>query len=112
MKHTGGCHCGKVRFEVETDIKKVMECNCSHCHKKGFLMHFADKAGFTLLSGKENLSEYHFNKGAIHHKFCRDCGVESFSDSDAFPQMMINARCIDELDTDALPKEKFNGKDY
>lgn len=112
MKHTGSCHCGNVRFEVETDIDKVMECNCSHCHKKGFLMHFADKAGFKLTSGEDNLTEYHFNKGAIHHKFCKTCGVEAFSDSDAFPQMMINARCIDGLDTDALPKEKFNGKDY
>ena len=25
----GGCHCGKVRFEIETDPSYVSECNCS-----------------------------------------------------------------------------------
>ena len=23
----GGCHCGKVRYEVETDLASVMSCN-------------------------------------------------------------------------------------
>jgi hypothetical protein len=29
--HGGGCHCGRVRYEVATDLGTVIECNCSHC---------------------------------------------------------------------------------
>jgi hypothetical protein len=29
MNYKGGCHCGKVAFEVEGELKQVMECNSS-----------------------------------------------------------------------------------
>ena len=29
--HTGGCHCGRVRFEITTDLSRASECNCSLC---------------------------------------------------------------------------------
>lgn len=109
--YQGGCHCGAIRYEVATDLAQVLACNCSHCHKKGFLLHFADKGSFHLLSGAENLTVYHFNKGTIHHKFCTTCGVESFSDNDAFPKMAINARCLDDFDTSSVPTETYNGKE-
>ena len=31
--HTGGCHCGAVRFEVELDATRGSRCNCSICNK-------------------------------------------------------------------------------
>jgi hypothetical protein len=34
----GGCHCGRIAFEVDGEIGTVMECNCSHCRPKGYLM--------------------------------------------------------------------------
>ena len=37
MLHKGSCHCGKVAFEVETDLDQVVSCNCSHCRRKGYL---------------------------------------------------------------------------
>lgn len=35
MRYTGSCHCGKVAFEVEGELKEVLDCNCSICQKKG-----------------------------------------------------------------------------
>ena len=35
--YTGGCHCGKVRYEVETALTPVLDCNCSICQKRGAL---------------------------------------------------------------------------
>lgn len=111
--YTGGCHCGAVRYEIETeaDIEKAMECNCSHCHKKGMLLHFIDKEKFKLLSGKENLGEYQFNKKAIRHLFCKTCGTQSFAEGVSFPKACINVRCLDGVDTSKLALEPFNGKD-
>ncbi len=38
--HTGGCACGAVAYEVDTDLEGLMECNCSHCYPKGFVLAF------------------------------------------------------------------------
>lgn len=80
MKHyTGSCHCGLVQYEVDVDLEKpVIECNCSHCERKGFLLSFTARENFKLLSGEENLTEYKFNKNVISHLFCNTCGVQCF----------------------------------
>ena len=28
MSHRGGCHCGKIGFEVDGEFDRVVECNC------------------------------------------------------------------------------------
>jgi hypothetical protein len=36
-KHTGSCHCGAVRFEVDADVKKgASRCNCLHVKPAAF----------------------------------------------------------------------------
>ena len=72
MKYTGGCHCGKVRFEVDMDLKEVISCNCSMCAKRGSLLAFVPEENFTLLSGEDALTDYQFNKKVIHHLFLWD----------------------------------------
>lgn len=109
--YTGSCHCGAVRYEVETDLSETMVCNCSHCHKKGFIMKFVEKEKFKLLTGDDNLTSYQFGKKNIDHLFCKTCGVESFSRGNNFPKMMVNVRCLDDVDTETLSPKLFNGKD-
>ena len=111
MKYVGGCHCGAVRYEVETELEKVLECNCSHCHKKGLLLNFVDKDKFTLLSGAENLADYRFNKKSIRHFFCKTCGVQSFAEGVTFPKACVNVRCLDGVKLEKLTIAPFNGKD-
>src|SRR6185437_10596849 len=114
-KYTGGCHCGAVTYEVETELDKVMECNCSHCSKKGFLLHFVPATQFALLSGEDNLTEYRFNKKKIAHLFCKTCGVESFARGqrpDGTATVMINVRCLDGVDPHTLTITQVNGKDF
>ena len=36
-RYQGGCHCGRVRFEIDVEIGTIIDCNCSICAKKGFL---------------------------------------------------------------------------
>lgn len=110
--YSGGCHCGAVRYEVETDLAKVIECNCSHCSKKGFLLTFVDRDKFTLQSSEDILIEYFFNKKSIRHLFCRVCGVQSFAEGVDFPQVAVNVRCLDGVDLVTLSIEQANGKDF
>jgi len=109
--YTGGCHCGAVKYEVETDLETVIVCNCSHCHKKGFMLAFVPKDKFTLLQGEGAQKEYLFNKKSIRHFFCTTCGVQSYAENDAHANMAINVRCLDGVDPESLTLTPYNGKD-
>jgi hypothetical protein len=97
MKHTGGCHCGAVRFEVEApDDVEVEECNCSICRMTGFLHLIVPKFAFVLLQGEESLSLYTFNTGVAKHYFCSSCGIKSFYIPRSNPDGVdVNVRCLD-----------------
>ena len=54
MVHTGGCHCGRVRFEVTAPAKiEVADCNCSICSKSGYLHLIVPADRFKLVSGAD-----------------------------------------------------------
>ena len=109
-KYNGSCHCGNVRFEARMDLKDALTCNCSHCHKKGFVLTFIPESQFVLLSGKDNLTTYQFNKKIIDHLFC----VQSFGKGkghDGSPTVAINLRCLDDVDISKLNTKEYNGKD-
>jgi hypothetical protein len=113
MKHTGGCHCGKVRYEVEMNVEKAMSCNCSICLKRGTLLDFVPETNFKLVSSESDLGDYQFNKKVIHHLFCKTCGISSFSKAtapDGRKMVAINVRCIDNVDLSALKIREYDGK--
>jgi hypothetical protein len=110
--HTGSCHCGAVKFEVTTDLKSVISCNCSLCSRAGYLLSFVPSAQFKLLSGEDNLQDYRFNKHAIAHVFCKTCGVRSFAKGkrpDGQEMRAINVRCLAGVDPESLTITKVDG---
>lgn len=111
--HAGGCHCGRVRYRIETDLVMVLDCNCSFCQKRGALWTYVGGDQFTLLSGEDVLTDYQFNRKVIHHLFCRACGVGSFSEGqseDGSKGYGINVRCLDDVDLKALTLTPYDGK--
>jgi len=112
--HTGGCHCGKVRYRVDIDLgAPVISCNCSMCGRSGTLLSFVPAAQFQLLSGDDLLTEYQFNKHVIHHLFCRVCGIKSFArgiDRTGGATVAVNTRCLDGVDVARLNVTAFDGK--
>jgi hypothetical protein len=111
-KHTGGCHCGRVRYEIEADIHEAMSCNCSLCQKRGYLLAFVPRSQFTLLSGENDQTDYQFNKKVVHHVFCSTCGVSSFGtgSGDYAETVAINVRSLDDIDLGAVTVKPFDGK--
>ena len=111
--HTGGCHCGAVRYEAATDLAQVISCNCSICTKRGLLLSFVPVEKFRLLAGEDQLADYQFNRHVIHHLFCRGCGVESFARGampDGTKMVALNVRCLDDVDVGALTLTPFDGR--
>ena len=111
--HDGGCHCGRVRFEVTADITEVTDCNCSICAKKGFLHLIVEPSQFRLIQGEDALSTYRFNTGVARHTFCANCGIHPFYTPRSHPDKVdVNARCIDGLDLSGLNIVPFDGKNW
>jgi hypothetical protein len=111
--YSGGCHCGKVRFEAVTDLAKVVACNCSICTKRATLWSFVAPERFTLLAGGDALTDYQFNKHVIHHLFCSTCGILSFARGtlgQGQEMIALNVRCLDGIDLDALTIGTFDGR--
>ena len=77
MTHKGSCHCGQVTFEVEGTFDTAMECNCSHCSRKGYLLWFVPRTQFTLRSPESALAIYTFNKHAIQASFLSQVRVRA-----------------------------------
>ena len=112
ITHRGGCHCGRVRFEVDAPAQiQALDCNCSICAKTGFLHLIVPAAQFRLLQGDEVLVDYTWGTGAARHRFCGVCGIKSFyvprSHPDGFD---VNVRCLDEGTMTRLEVTPFDGR--
>ena len=86
--YSGSCHCGKVRFEMTAEITRASACNCSTCGRLGWLMVSVPPGQFKLQSGTDAQTDYQFGK------------------------VIVNLRCVEGLDVDALEVEKFDGRSY
>lgn len=113
MTHTGPCHCGAVRFEVEADLEaSTVRCNCSICAKTRFWLAFVPATRFRQLQCEADLADYRFDAGRIRHRFCTRCGVKPFGQSADGQGVAINVACLDDLSPErlaALPVRYVDG---
>ena len=114
VKHSGGCHCGRVRFEVTAPARlEVSDCNCSICSKSGFLHLIVPADQFVLVCGGGDLTTYTFNTGVAKHTFCSHCGVKSFYIPRSHPDgVSVNARCIDSETVESMSIAPFDGRHW
>jgi len=113
MTHQGSCHCGQITFEIEGDINQVLECNCSHCDRKGFLLWFVPRAQLRLTTPEASLSTYTFNKHVIKHHFCAKCGCAPFGfgkDPSGAETAAVNVRCLSAVDRSKLKVMQYDGR--
>src|SRR5215510_10983836 len=112
MTHKGSCHCGQIAFEVEGKFDTVMECNCSHCSRKGYLLWFVPRTQLVLQSPDSALSTYTFNKHVIKHHFCGRCGCApfGFGVQNGTEMAAVNVRCLEDVELSTLPRQFFDGR--
>lgn len=113
MKYKGSCHCGKIAFEVEGELKGAMACNCSICSRKGSLLWFVSRDQMKLLTPEADVATYKFNKHVIAHQFCRVCGTHPYGegvDPKGNRMAAINIRFLEDVDLAAVPVQQFDGR--
>lgn len=112
--HKGGCHCGRVTFEVTApDDIEVTECNCSICRMTGYRHLIVPRADFRLLSGADDIETYTFNTGAAQHHFCRHCGIKSWYVPRSHPDgVSVNVNCLDPATIRSQHISRFDGRNW
>lgn len=112
--HRGGCHCGRVKFEVDAaaDIVATI-CNCSICSMTGFLHLIVGQNDFRLLQGADDIETYTFNTGVARHIFCRYCGIKSYYVPRSHPDgISVNINCLQPGTIASLTSEPFDGRNW
>ena len=99
---TGGCNCGKVRFQVEGDPIRVGVCHCQICRKDtGSSFNF-----FAVWSSK-NVAIVGDTESWIHstdHRhFCATCGSSLYSIVNGTNEVEIRAGAFDDAPSGLLP---------
>lgn len=115
MNYHGSCHCGRIAFDVEGELTQAMECNCSHCSRKGYLLWFVPREQFTLQTPESDMSVYTFNKHVIQHYFCPTCGCAPMgfgTGPDGKAMAAVNVRCLESVDMANLKRAQFNGRNF
>jgi hypothetical protein len=110
----GSCHCGTVRFTADIDLAEgIRKCNCTFCVKAKFWKAFCYGDRFVITHGADNLGDYRSAKsdwpeGAIHHYFCKTCGVRGFAKGYLeIPPFngwfhAVNVNCLDDVTADEI----------
>jgi hypothetical protein len=81
--YSGGCHCGKIRFEADLDIAAgTVKCNCSGCTKARSWLIFVTADRFRLLAGRESQRNYLWTPSGrtaptVEYHFCNHCGIRT-----------------------------------
>lgn len=112
--HNGGCHCGKIRFEVDApaDIE-ADQCNCSICRMSGYVHLIVPKGDFRLISGEGDIITYTFNTGVAQHYICRHCGIKSFYVPRSHPTgISVNVNCLNPVTIKSLKITPFDGANW
>lgn len=112
MSHEGSCHCGNIKFQANGECESVVECNCSHCSRKGYLLWFLPKDNVFVQAQEGSLSTYTFNTHTIKHHFCSNCGCApfGFGEHNGIEMAAINARCLTDLDLSKVKREFVDGR--
>ena len=76
-------------------------------------MWFVPRDKLQLLTSKEGMGTYTFNKHVIKHHFCQTRGMHPYAEA-ADPKgnrmAAINIRCLEGLDLASVPVQNFDGR--
>jgi hypothetical protein len=112
----GSCHCGAVRYEADIDFSGgTSKCNCTFCTKARLWGIIVKPAAFRLLSGRTELTDYFKPGGAVHHLFCKHCGIRAFEEG--YLEVLggdfvtINVSCLDTMEPRELAQVRVTYMD-
>ena len=97
---TGGCACGKVRFEIQAEPVVQGYCQCRECQRASGGGHSAlvgvPRAAMTVTGTVKRWSRPTDSGGTFVKSFCPECGSPLWGEATAMPD--ANLVCIGSFD--------------
>ena len=98
---TGGCLCGKVRYEVTNDMKTAGKCHCLQCQKStgaGAMTAAVYAEEDVKVTGETKSYTYTSDAGRpVTNVFCPNCGTSIAAHTPAFAGLtLIRAGTLDD----------------
>jgi hypothetical protein len=105
------CHCGAIRFAVETAPEEVTDCNCSICRRIGTLWAYYEAPDVRFAAENGPTDVYMWRHRMLEFHRCHTCGcVTHWASVDpAFERMGVNARLMPVEVLAGLPVRQFDG---
>lgn len=93
---TGGCQCGRVRYEVRGKLRDVIACHCIQCRRTSG--HFVAatacrRRSFTLV--KDHTLKWYVAVSGFRRGFCNECGSSLFFEEERGDRISIAAGSLD-----------------
>ena len=102
---TGSCHCGAVRFAIDTDFPEL-----TRSRRPSALMVKLHESRLRLPAGTELEAEYRFRTRTATHHFCRVCGIYPFHRKRVTPDYYgVNVHCLHHVDPAGIPVRRAAG---
>lgn len=99
----GGCHCGKVRYEMQEQVQHHTLCHCSDCRKASG----APAVSWALVSRDhiriEGTAKSYASSPGVERLFCGDCGTSLFYVNETIFPNMIDVQSATLENPDAVP---------
>ena len=109
MIHKGSCLCSGIKYEIDGELKGILNCHCSMC-RKAHGAAFRTRASvsnsdFHFIRGEELLKYYESSPGE-YRSFCSVCGSNLITKFDQNPDILGFA--LGTLDTDPGVKPEMH----
>ena len=99
--HRGSCLCGSVQYEVEGDLRAIVNCHCRFCRKAHGGMYapllFLPISRLRIVEGEGVIARHHIPRLEADRCFCATCGTRLYNH--ALTRSLISL-VVATLDTD------------
>ena len=89
---TGGCHCGRARFEITRPMGGFVHCHCRTCRRINGTVYGSSavvaRDGFRLTTDPADLTAYEPSPGKQRY-FCRHCGAHIYAVKATAPDIVL-----------------------
>ena len=81
--HQGSCLCESIQYEIESDLKAVVNCHCRFCSKAHgapfTTLLFMPFAGLRIVAGAALIARHHLERVNADRCFCEKCGTRLYN---------------------------------
>ena len=98
--HRGSCLCESIRYEIESDLKAVVNCHCRFCSKAHgapfTTLLFMPFARLTIVAGEGLIARHHLEKANADRCFCEKCGTRLYNHAPAAGMISLVVATLEE----------------